>query len=168
MKEYKISYEDYLEAQKLHFGYKQIIVYGTSLVLGTAIGLMPALFSKSMGGSFEVTPTFLVIVFLGMFVLAPLTIWYRRNKVYRKNYDSQKSLHETATVTFNDDNIKFESVNGHYQIAWQDIYKYKANEKLILVYDGANMMRPVPTRAFEDNKEKDLFWEKLKKGMMLK
>lgn len=158
MKEFKISFKDYSQAQKLHFGLKLYFFWGAILIIIFGLGLVPLISPIKKGSQFDANFSLVAFVVAVIFLLVVLS----QDKRSKKIYDSNKTLKENIKITFNDKYVEWRFVSGYYRVAWKDIYKYKFNENTIIIYDAENLFRSIPTRAFENYKEKDSFLENFK------
>lgn len=152
MKTFKLSFEDYLQAQKLHLGLRGRLLSIGLIFFGGTIGLAPVYIIHSTDKNFGLNPAFLILILI-IIIIFP----YLQKKNFKKNYDSQKTLQEDIKVTFDNKFIKWKSDSGHYKVIWEDILKYKFNKKIIIIYEANNIIRLIPIRIFEDAIEKKIF-----------
>lgn len=159
MKEYKISYEQFKEMYKLHANWQRYL--GMALVIFALAAIV-------WGAGRLATPTITenAIYFWGgilalFFIVGVIN--GNRHKL-RKVYDTSKYLHQMSTMTFNDAGISWKSENDSLKVPWHDIYQYKANEKVVLIYVSVVAVKIIPMHAFESAEEKEKFMAHLEKA----
>lgn len=163
MKEFKLSFEEYLQAQKLHLGKTRRFVLPTvSAFFGGIIGLTLLLIASSVNEALKVNVTFLIPIFAFIIIFIQFIISYRQKKIAKKIYDSQRTLRENMKIIFNKEYIRWESDSSSYKVTWKDIYKYKFDKNIILIYGGENAIMVIPARTFKNDSEKQSFLEFLK------
>lgn len=75
----------------------------------------------------------------------------------RRSYRTQKTLHSPFTVELSDEGVRLEALHGQMSMPWKDYHKWKANDKLILLYQSDRLYNPIPRRAFAS----DADWQAL-------
>ena len=159
MNEFTLSFEEYLEAQKLHLGWK----FFTHIAGGIVLSVVLTLFIVSFTAESK-QPTYIPIVTVIFVILIFLLVFPRsRKKALRKIYDSQKSMRKPWKMSFHEDLLGIQSEYGRGTIPWKDFYKYKSNDKIIVLYAASNLFYPIPVTAFENEKEKKEFMSILEK-----
>lgn len=152
MKNFQISFQDYQNAQQLHAGksYWVMLIIILLIVGSFLIGRDLVSPEKKIQ-----TFTILLLVFSSglVIVLFPIALKWK----FKKYYDSQKSLQETIQLTFDDQKLSWHSESGEYHCLWSDLYKWNKNNKVIILYEGKNLIRIVPCHAFEDGDELNKF-----------
>lgn len=157
MKEFRISEEDFLQAQKLHLGWK---VGGPTFALWgvvTAYLVFRAMDAQDVDGWVSCI-TLSILSALALFLLLP----HFRRRNLRAIYAEQKNLHKPIKMTFDDDSVQWRSDSGNAKIAWHDFAKYKENNTMFLIYESRNMMRVVPKCVFEDEDELSRFTARIR------
>ncbi len=155
MKKFKLSFEDYYQAQKLFLGWKRWFFEIVFLISGLVLGLSVLMIVNALEDNDLMSAPFLIpiLVIAALVVLATAPL--RQKKCYKKIYDTQKSFQEAIKITFTDKNIEWKSESGFYKLAWKDVYKYKCGKNMIIISEGQNLMRIIPDRAFENSHEKE-------------
>ena len=74
----------------------------------------------------------------------------------RKQFKMQKSLHETVTLTWSDDEIRFETENSHSRHGWGDFPKWAEGRAIFLLYFTDNMFIFIPKAALAAGDADDL------------
>ncbi|MFA6286892.1 MAG: YcxB family protein [Opitutaceae bacterium] len=66
----------------------------------------------------------------------------------RRIFRQQKNLQDPATFAFTDQGMRVDSVRGHMELPWSDFHKWKANDKVLLLYHSSAIFNMIPRRAF--------------------
>jgi hypothetical protein len=62
----------------------------------------------------------------------------------RRIYRQQKSLHEPITLTLGEDELTWTAPSGSSRIRWSDLYRWKGNDSLTILYESQAVMRVIP------------------------
>ncbi|HPJ34421.1 MAG TPA: YcxB family protein [Spirochaetota bacterium] len=153
MKEFKISLNDYMNAQNLFLGWKRWII---QLFI---IPVIIYLFIDNRVGHYP----FLLISFI-LILVAAFAVPSMHRKRFRKIYLSNESFRKSIKVMFDDNFIEWISDSGTDRLQWKDIYRYKISREIIIILSSRNIMHPIPGSAFENSEELDRFLKLLKAG----
>lgn len=151
---YALEEKDFLSACKLTMRWttKRWIVLGSisAVCLGLGIFLLkdPYLF-----GDYYLVGVFaggwltggVVGGWVAMIIARFLLIPYRFKRKFRKN----SSIRRTATLSWDDKGLTFESENGHMLIPWADFVKWRENDDVIFVYRSRLIGMTIPKRVFD-------------------
>ena len=146
MKSYNITLEDFLNAQKVHRGWRSLLLTLAMLIIIFLIVGDRSFFSDGKLDSTGIE--ILCLMSIGLLIAPFIT-----KRMFKKAYDSHKALKETLTVEFDADTIRWEADSGNCTLKWADIYSVKQGRNLILVYETKQLMRIIPCRAFDDELE---------------
>lgn len=147
-----IQYEaqDLVDAMRLHMRPSpafRAILYVLLAALGLAVALV--LYQAVSGGGWNEGGTFaLLIVAYGLIIYRWVLPWKMR-RVFRLH----KSLHQTASIETTDEAFVAEAANGNMRMPWGDYLKWKANEKLVLLYQSPQLYNMVPRRVCGSKQE---------------
>jgi hypothetical protein len=148
MREYSITEDEYRHAQRLHVGWRNRVVFVSSWVIASAAFLVKEI-HEADGGSYTTAVVFSGVLAVALFVLLPLELRRRHKAIYSEH----KGLHRPATVSFDDRFAEFTSDAGHARIAWRDFTAFKEDDTMFLLYEARNLMRVIPKRVFESDRE---------------
>ncbi|MDQ7779225.1 MAG: YcxB family protein [Planctomycetota bacterium] len=159
MKQFQISEDEFLDAHNLVQGrvpFYSALCFGLllSYLLRTTLGHT----REPDGARLEVWVPVALVSLLLFFALLTRTQKRQARAVYRE----QKSLRETISMTFDNEDVEWKSDSGHCRMKWDNIVKHKENARLVLVFESRNLMRIVPKRAFESDEELSAFCQRLK------
>ncbi|GAA0481320.1 hypothetical protein GCM10009096_24320 [Parasphingorhabdus litoris] len=144
--------EDLRSAYGLHMkqlGLKRILYL---LLFGLTIGVILAAFD-----GFDDLPKALgLIVSMSIWagiVAAIITImipvwWVPR--LAKKIYKQQKDLHLETTSWWDDEKLYSQNAQGQAQLTFGDMVKWRADDKIILLYRSDHMFNFLPARIFKD------------------
>lgn len=149
MRPYTLSEDNYLAAQYLHSGSKSlifsaVIAAGYAALVFSTIDFVTAAFASGV-------VTVLIIT------LPPPIRRYRQRKVFHE----QKGLHDSFTISFDDQFLEWKCESGNARIRWEHFLRYKEDDQIFVLYESRNLMRIVPKEAFTDDAELVRFREKL-------
>ena len=158
--EYYITQEDYLRAQREHLGKKGVIVSIVCIAKACFIGVL-----LSLDGVHE-TNRFVRNVSLAAVagVLAACIIGYMRDRSYKKNYASHRTLHRKCVFSFDGATFRFESDSRRFSSPWRDIYGCKIGENVVLIYEARNIMWILPVSTLREHGVYDDLVNVLKRG----
>ena len=148
MLEYQITQDDFVAAQKLHYGCSRWVMY---LVVWGAITVYLS-FTKDV----ETVLIASGLLALVLFVIYPAV--HRRR--YRAVYAKQQLLQATFRFQFDDEAAEWETESGSARIRWPDFVKFKQSDSLFVLYESHNLIRIVPKRIF-DEEQRRAFVEQL-------
>ena len=139
---YRISENDYVQANKLYskLSTKLLITY---LALGLVF-LLVALFgpntisAAATGGLIGA----ILAVILGRFIVSPI--------LAKTNYRKYKAIQEDFGVELFDDGVCFSSPQGEVKIIWSQIFKWRENDKFILIYPMPRIYHIIPKSVQSD------------------
>ena len=157
----KYELEDLKAAQDLHarpgrWGMIGLYIVLLLLVFILGMGVVSVILASA---SWQVILLPLVILgFLALFwfVLRP----YQIARVYRQH----KELSSDFTMELNDEGYKIENTYGTGKIPWKDFAKWKAGDKIILLYRTDNMFNMVPRRLLQDETQAQYVLDQLQKN----
>jgi hypothetical protein len=143
--------EDYVDAQRLQMRPSKslrIVLY--FLLPPAGVGSAYLLYESLRGAPLikhdYTLPTFLVLfpVFFGLLrnVYAP---WYTR-----RLFKQQKTTHNKISFVFDTAGMRAESLHGSSNIPWSHFRKWKANDRVLLLFQSDALMNLVPLRALPD------------------
>ncbi len=144
--------EDLRAAYGLHLkqmGGKRL---GYLLLFGLSIGLAMAAYD-----GFENLPTALGLI-VGMTIWAGIValaitilipIWWVP-RLSRKIYKQQKDLRLETTSWWDDDKLYSGNEQGHANLTFADMVKWRADDKIVLLYRSDHMFNFLPARIFKD------------------
>ncbi len=150
---FKLEYEDYLQAQKLHMKMKQ---HG-SILIPIMIGLTFIWFIFAYmirGDNFSLGVILLVEVAVGLY------LFYRYLYLpwsLRRQYNQQKSLQLACSYELVEDGIRVSNEFGNYLTPWDHFRKYREDKKLMMLYKTDLVFMLFPKRVFEDPTQLDEF-----------
>ena len=153
MKDFTITFNDYMNAQHLFLGWKRWIIQ---------IAIIPVIlfifFNRGINYYSSVLISF-ILVLLAVFLVPSLN-----RKRLMKIYRSQPGLQKNTKVRFNEEYVEWITDSGSDRIKWNDIHQYKAGNNIIIILSAKNIMHPVPVSAFESKDELNRFLNLLKKN----
>ncbi len=133
-----LTEKDYVKAQYLHMRPR-----GVYAIPGVLILILMVWASIETGSSF----LFFILVFLCayFFLIIPLSA----KRIFRR----YKALSEKVSVEIKENGLYFHRVNGEGLVPWDEIYKWKSSDKLILLYPTSNIFYMLPRHFFHMDKE---------------
>lgn len=159
---FTLTPEDYIRARRLAMRPRRelrVVGYGVSLLFVGFIAWQ-AYETFVVGGP---QSSFWINVGLTAYFLAIYFIFipWRTRRIFRQ----QKTLQRSVEVEITDSHFSGSSSNGTFRIAWEDFYKWKKNEHLILVYESSALMRMIPLRAVPSQADVETLVSTLKKRL---
>lgn len=151
------SEEDLRAAYALHMkqmGWKRL---GYFLLFGLFVGIVMAALggfdnmNQALGLIVGMT-IWAGIVALVMSILIPIW-WVPRHS--KKTYKQQKDLRLETTTWWDDEKLYSGNKQGHAHLTFADMVKWRANDKIILLYRSDQLFNFLPTRVFNDPAHKD-------------
>lgn len=146
MKDFTITFNDYKNAQNLFLGWKRWIIQ---------LSIIPVIlfifFNKEINYFSSILISF-IFMLLALFLVPSLN-----RKRLMKVYQSQQHLRKKTKVKFNDEYVEWITDSGSDRIKWNDIYRYKMSNNIIIILSSKNIMHPVPVSAFESKDELNRF-----------
>ncbi len=146
MKEFRMTFNDYLNAQYLFLGWKRWI-----LQLSIIFVIFYLMINEQVSHYSFLFISF-ILVLIAVFLVPSLY-----TKRFWKMYKSQTPFQINISVKFNENFVEWITDSGSDKIYWKDIYKFKTNNKIIIILSSANIMHPIPRSAFDDNEELNHF-----------
>jgi hypothetical protein len=138
--DYKITEQDYLNAMRLNnrMTKKGAFIFGflTSLFLLFSISGSGAIQFISIGGAAGII---LVLVFSQVII----------SFIARSNYREYKTIQESMRVGLRDDGIEFSTPDGGGLMRWEKIFKWRQNEKYLLIYTMPRLYYVIPKKIEE-------------------
>jgi hypothetical protein len=149
--EYKISKQDFLEAQRIRAGrsFYFLAAIGALLVILGIAGLVES--SRPVGQSIAAT-----VVGLWLALFSPLSIYYS----YRKN----KGLQGQLSATISDEGIQVSAQNVSSMFSWNAFTHHSETRNLFLLYQGSSCFNILPKNCFrsgDDEAFRDLVAQKV-------
>ena len=152
MKDFRINFDDYVNAQHLFLGWKRWIIQ---------LSILPVIiyffFNNSISYYSSIFISF-ILVLLAVFLVPSLN-----RKRLRKIYISQKYLQKNITVKFDENYVEWCTDTGSDKLLWANVSKFKINKKILILLTSSNIMHPVPLSAFESKDELNRFLNLLSK-----
>jgi len=153
MKDFRITFNDYMNAQNLFLGWKRWIIQ---------IAIIPVIvylfFNREISYYSSILMSFIFLL-LAVFLLPSLN-----RKRLLKIYRSQPQLQKDTSVRFNDEYVEWITDSASDKIYWKDIHQYKTGKSIIIILSSKNIMHPVPVSAFESSDELNRFMQLLAKS----
>jgi hypothetical protein len=155
----KFELEDIKAAQALHARAGKTIQWILYILMaGVLITGVWSVMSESRGGfdwSLMVFPLVLAGVFaLSWFVLRPIQV--------KRLYTQNKELSSQFEMTLAEMGYAITNSYGSAVIPWKDYAKWKADDKIILLYRSDNMFNMVPKRLLNGEGDTQFIMEQLK------
>ncbi len=153
--EYTISQDDYTSALRLHAAptRKVYMLLGISLT-----GLLLLFFFSSVRVIADISLGAFIgglITFFGItFVVNPL--------IGKHHYKKYKLIQQEFTLDFDEDALITTSSSGQSKIAWNNILKWRENDKYILLYSMPRLYYILPKRISEQGFELEKLTAKLR------
>jgi hypothetical protein len=140
---YRVTLADFLEAQRLHLGWKRWLIFALAVSLACFFAIRECVDSKGRIDWLLVAALIAVLISV---------IWYALTfgitRRWSKLYWEHKVLHEDVTMTFDATGIQWTSSSGSFKLSWNDVFNFKQSSELILVYQSSMIMHVVPKRVF--------------------
>jgi Mn2+/Fe2+ NRAMP family transporter len=152
MKDFIITFNDYMNAQHLFLGWKRWIIQ-----LAIIPVILYIFFNNEINYFSSILISFILLL-LALFLVPSLN-----RKRLLKIYRSQQNLRINTTVKFNDEYVEWITASGSDRLKWNDIYRYRTNNNIIIILSSKKIMHPVPVSAFENKDEMNRFLNLLTK-----
>lgn len=142
---FQLSFADLMAAQRLHVRPRRlfrILFYVTLALYGLALVLAAKVWWQE-----GQAPVFGHLIFYLGFYLSLLyfvVLPWRTKRAFRQ----QVALQHPLSLEFTDERLIIDAHNGTLRMKWEDFFRWKYNEKLILLYHSARMYNAIPSRAF--------------------
>jgi hypothetical protein len=156
---YSISLQEFLNAQRLAAGHKRWFIL-TCLFLGLILFCIKL--NTREDGSVDMKTLFILLALVCPGVAYGATVGVKRR--LSKIYKEQKALQSECTLDFDAEGIHWASEYGTSLLPWRDVFKYKNNRELILIYQSSAIYHLIPIRAFEAPSALQRFLDCLKAG----
>lgn len=152
--ECKLTVQDYLAAQRLHFRPKPVLRWALIVVVGyLAAMLLHQAWTIAHGGALQrgwwMLPAGLAYGAFMFFILLP----WRVAKIFKE----RPALAQANRFTFNDQGMLLEATRGQLQLKWPALKRWKRNRDYILLYHTALHFHIFPRRCFAQPQEFDAF-----------
>ena len=148
MKSFRITQEDFTNAQLLHGGKRLFlsiclvfVLVGAVFIAGTAVAADQTLRA----------PHVVALACIAILIAVAFRIALKRK--LRSVYQAQPALQDELSVAFNQNGIIWTTHTGSERSRFSEIIAYKRNRKVILLYNTKRQMRIIPMRAFESQSE---------------
>lgn len=150
---YRITAPDFVAAHRLAAGARPWYIGACVLILALIVTcLLPA--SKVQDGLDWLASGITMALLLGI-TLYQLTIGQKRSLL--KIYEQQASLHEELYMTLDETAVHWTSASGSFSLKWKDVYRFKENDRIILIYQSQALTHIVCRSAFTDAAQLDAF-----------
>ncbi len=144
--------EDLRAAYNLHM--KQITVkrFGYFLLFGALVGLIISALdgfdNLNMAIGLIAGMTLWAGIVAGLFTVL-LPVWWVP-RLSKKIYKQQKDLRLETTSWWDDEKLYSSNAQGHANLTFSDMVKWRADENVILLYRSDHMFNFLPSRIFSD------------------
>ena len=152
MKDFIITFNDYMNAQHLFLGWKRWVIQ-----LAIIPVILYIFFNNEINYFSSILISFILLL-LALFLVPSLN-----RKRLLKIYRSQQNLRINTKVKFNDEYVEWITASGSDRLKWNDIYQYKTSNNIIIILSSKKIMHPVPVSAFENKDEMNRFLNLLTK-----
>lgn len=139
----QLTAEDYAEGQFLHGLKRSYIIYACVMVVLACV-IIVLLGDPATGFVWICVPIGLALALLVGLKTVPSAIVRRTKKIFAQ----QKSLQLPRELTITDTHLYAKSERGEAKLPWEDFHKWKANEKIVLVYPSDVILHMFPRRWF--------------------
>jgi hypothetical protein len=149
----QLTPDDYIAAQRLHGRLKTVVV---GIVMVLAMGIL-AFFARN-GAVFSLG--FLEDASVGWSIWFVLILMLRGFYLpwrCRRTFSQQKTLQQVVDKVIDEDGLSVTSVYGSGRIPWGDYYKWKSNERLILLYQSSRIFNMIPRRWMANDADYEAF-----------
>ena len=137
MAQYSITPNLYYEAVKLARRRLDWIVGPTIIFFLLLVGFL----NSNTEDGFN-WPAFIPVAAFNFFLLVCVPVIQRRR--IRRIYTQQKSLQEAINLDIGEDALTWTAPSGSARIAWGNLYRWKGNDRLTVVYESQAIMRIIP------------------------
>ena len=139
---YRISEDDYVNAAKLFskLTAQQIIIYFLVALLLLALAIFGPIIIKAgaIGGLIGGLTVGLTI----RYIVTPT--------LSRRHYRKYKAIHDEFEIELFEDGVHMASPSGSGKVIWSNIFKWRQNERYILIYPMPRLYYIVP-KSLESN-----------------
>lgn len=140
---YRITLENYIQAQRLHTkqpAWLLVVIFAGMgvLIAGAATGLANGQF-----GLFPILTTLLLPIFylLARYIIAP--------RQYKQAYEQQADLQTPITLEITTPELIVSNPQGLRRYAWKEFIKIKEDPDLLLLYTANIIFIPLPKNQIE-------------------
>jgi len=132
----QLKEDDYVAAQFLHLRPRPWLALVGALLVVMMIGA--ALYAPTTAAGISGALIFLIVYF------ALLLPWKAR-----RFFRQYRALGEPVAIEIRDDGLFFKRENGEGLVPWTHIVKWRASDKLLLLYPVANLFHLIPAHFFD-------------------
>ena len=127
--EYTISEDDYVNAMKLYsrFTPRLALIYGIGFLVLLLFAVFGSPTLKSGGG---------IVTVLGRFLISPI--------LARRHYKKYKAIHLPIHIGLKDEGVGFSTSDGGGVVRWENIYKWRQNDRYLLIYPMPRLYHIIP------------------------
>jgi hypothetical protein len=133
---YRISEDDYVDAMRLFakftprttMAFLMFAAVLTALAVFGSLALRGAAIGGLIGG--------ISVTLVGRYIVSPI--------LARKNYQKYKTIQEEFTVALVEDGVVFASPTAEGKITWDKVYKWRQDEKYVLIYPMPRLYHIIP------------------------
>lgn len=157
--EYRLTIKDFKEANRVHAtkGILQyLLILGGFLVL---ISLLPLITQVNV--SLQEILWSVLLPNLVFFSLAYLMIYFIRQIIIKRTWDSQPSLRHEISVETSDEWVKITTTLSEAKMQWSFYTHWRETPNLFMVYQSRNCLNMFPKRAFSSDEQANEFRELL-------
>jgi hypothetical protein len=152
---FRLTEDDFIAASNLAAGalsrqLRAVIALVIAILVVFAIDYYPEI-------SFPFGVPILVVLAFALLISHPRS----RRRRLRKVFNEQKSLHTEVALSFNEDGLRGKGERGSFYIPWDEVSRYREDNRCILVYESAGLARIIPKRCFDSEDELGVFLDKL-------
>ena len=150
----KISLDDYIQFNKTHKRqgfFNKIIKPIFYLILIILIALVLILVIKFPLDVIKKNPAAIVLIALGCGLILYSPIGMRLK--YKKHYNTNKLLQQTASIKINEQSISIITESGTEKLTKNDIYKIIYDKDSIYIYIGISMAHALKKRFLENEND---------------
>jgi hypothetical protein len=164
--EARLTADDYIDAQRLNLrpGKRlRIFLYcvlppiglGSAFILYDWIRGAPLIKHDSLIGL--LVPFITFVVLLRWYVLLP--------SYTRRVFKQQKTLHDKIVFDFNTEGMRAEALHGASHVPWSHFHKWKANGRVLVLFQSDLLMNLVPLRALSDSASREALLALVENGV---
>lgn len=158
----QLTAEDYIDARKLSLRPRKgmrITLY--VLLCLYAVALASMVYQWLFEGQCATTLAWLIAAPAYFAFLYCVILPWRTRQLFKQH----TLLHDLNHWEFADDSIHVSSERGHAKINWSDFHKWKANDKVVLLYQSSLVFNMFPRRAFACDADYQTFSELAKRHL---
>lgn len=142
----KLTAQDYIDYNKLHSKLNNTYILMLLVILFYV--LITSITDLAEGNSVEIFPTIpLGLVFGALVVLSSIS----RSKKLKQIFNSDKLISREYSYEIDASGILTTSAEDYSKIKWSDVYDYKKNNKMYVIYVGKNRGFILPKAFFKDS-----------------